>query len=143
MTALSLLGLLPAVLRTVGKIIGRPAEADAIAGTVERADIPPEKREELAAALASYEVQLRQLDVEALKAMISETTTMVQSGDKYVSRARPTGLYVAYAITVALAVGLIAGVDLDPTAILTILTPCWGASGYYMHLRSEDKRHGG
>ena len=60
--------------------------------------------------------------------------------DKYVSRARPTGVYVSYLVALGFSGALIAGVQIDPTAILTLIGPLIGGSAFYTHKRTQEKR---
>src|SRR5574341_480663 len=100
---MNLLGLLPNVLKAVGKVLGIDVvtqAGDALAG----AQIPPEKQVELQLALAAHEEKLKALGIEELKTVLSENLAMIASPDKFVSRARPTMLYVATGITSLLSV---------------------------------------
>jgi hypothetical protein len=138
---MKLLGLLPGIIATVARVFTGASEKSA-AAILESAlqTISPKERAELEAALIEHEARLAAIDLEALKAMVAETNTMTASEDGYVRRARPTGLYALYVVVLALAGALIAGVTIDPAAILTLVTPLGGASAYYMKLRSDDKR---
>lgn len=139
---MGLIDILSGAIKVVGKIIpglGDKAKdvAEAIAGA------PPELRAAMQAELHEHEKAMKALSVEELKTVLSETQLMVQSDDKYIARARPTGLYIAYLCSVALAAALIFGVKLDAAAILTLMGPLYGAQGYYMHLRTKEKMNGG
>src|SRR5512143_1720613 len=108
---MNLLGLLPTILKAVGKVLGIDVvkqAGDALAG----AAIPPEKQVELQLALAAHEEKLKELGIEELKTVLSENLAMIASPDKFVSRARPFGLYTACLITTGMAVAEIAGVRL-------------------------------
>ncbi len=60
--------------------------------------------------------------------------------DRYVSRARPTGVYVAYLVCSGFALALILGVKIDPTAMLILIGPLIGGSAFYSHNRTKEKR---
>lgn len=140
--AFPLIGLLPKLLKTAGSILGVDSVKDVI-DTLQNNKLTPEQRVQLELATKEYEKEMRQYDIEELKTVMSETSLMIQSDDKFVKRARPTGLYVAYACSIAMTVALIAHVKVDPTAILTLMGPLYGAQGYYMHLRTKEKMNGG
>jgi len=137
-----LLGLLPKLIKTAAGILGVDSVKDVV-DTLQNNKLTPEQRVALETALQQHEKEMRALDIEELKQVMSETSLMIQSDDKFVKRARPTGLYVAYACSVAMTVALIAQVHIDPTAILTLMGPLYGAQGYYMHLRTKEKMNGG
>jgi len=140
--AFPLLKLLPTVLRTVGKVVGIDIfdkAADAITGV----QLTPEQQAALEQAMLVHEREMRALSIEEMRTVMSESLAMISSSDKYVARARPTGLYIAYLCTLALVVALVAQVKIDPAAILTLMGPLFGAQGYYMHLRTKEKMNGG
>lgn len=137
-----LIGLLPKILKAAGSILGVDSVKD-IVDSLQNNKFTPEQRLQLELAMNEQVKELRQLDIEELKTVMSETSLMIQSDDKFVKRARPTGLYVAYACSVAMTIALIAKIHIDPTAILTLMGPLYGAQGYYMHLRTKEKMNGG
>lgn len=139
--AVPLLSLVPKIFRTVGGILGLNSITD-IVDAVSNNRLTPEQRVALDVALKEHEKEMRALDIEELKTVLSETNLMIASGDKYVARARPTGLYVAYVISIALTAALVYGTKIDAAAILTICAPLYGAQGYYMHLRTREKLNG-
>lgn len=142
MNPLALLKLLPGILKTVGTITGisKVSEAGEALGA---AALSPEKQTELEVALGAQTVELAKVQADKLKALLAEQIAEIQSPDKYVSRARPTGLYIFYAVSAAIAVGMLAGVKIDPTAILTIVGPLAGVGGTYVYNRTREKLNGG
>lgn len=135
---MNLLGLLPTILKAVGKVLGIDVvkqAGDALAG----AQIPPEKQVELQLALAEHEEKLKALGIEELKTVLSENLAMIASPDKFVSRARPFGLYTACLITTGMAVAEIAGVKIDTGAIVTLIAPMWGSAAWYSYNRTQEK----
>ena len=130
------------VFRAAAKIVGVDVLNEA-AKTVEALQMTPEQEQAFKVAVMEHERELRQLDIEEIKTAMGESLAMIGSSDKYISRARPTGLYIAYVCTAAMAVALIAGKHIDATAILTLMGPLYGAQGYYMHLRTKEKLNGG
>jgi hypothetical protein len=78
-----------------------------------------------------------------MKEFVSEAIAEIGSNDKYVSRARPTGLYIAYTVTLAITAGLLLQVKMDLGPVISLLTPLFGAGGYYMFLRTKEKMNGG
>lgn len=150
------LGILSGAIKTVGGILHVPG-ADALADAIKPENIPPEKQAELQAALMVHEEKMKALGIEELKTQIegfkattddmkvalSESLAMIQSQDKYVSRARPTGVYAATAITAALAIGEICGAKIDSGAMIYLLAPLWGNSMWYATQRTKEKISGG
>ena len=137
-----LLSLIPKILKVAGSILG----VDSIQGVVDAIEgnkLTPEQKLALETAVQEHEKEMRALDIDELKQVMSETSLMIQSQDKFVSRARPTGLYVAYACSIAMVVTLMTGTHIDAAAILTLMGPLYGAQGYYMHLRTKEKLNGG
>jgi hypothetical protein len=135
--AFPLLKLLPSILRTIVKLTGLPLGDAATA--LEGAQLTPEQAAAVQEALQRHEAAMKALSVEELKAVISENVAMVTSPDRFVSRARPTGLYIFYLITGVLAVAKILGAAIDPSAIVTILLPLGGTSGLYVYQRTQEK----
>ena len=129
------------VLNIAGKIIKAAAGVlgiDSVKDVVDAISnnkLTPEQRLAIESATATHEKEMTEL-------ALSETNLMLQSEDKYVKRARPTGLYVAYACSIAMTITLIVGTHVDAAAILTITAPLYGAQGYYMHLRTKEKMNG-
>lgn len=139
--AFPLLTLVPGLLRTVAKFAGGDILGKA-ADTLENLAIPPEKQAEMALALQKHEEAMKQLSLEEMKTVLSESLAMVQSTDKYVARARPTGLYAAYLFTGAMIVAVIFQLPLDHALVAELVLPLYGAQGYYMHLRTREKLNG-
>lgn len=149
--AFPLLKLLPGILKTIGKLTGLPL-GDA-ATTLETAQLTPEQLNAVQDALQRHEEAMKALSVDELKstisAVMSENLAMIQSPDKFVARARPTMLYAATGITtgLALAIGITIvrdiHIDLGATAaVLSLMTPLWGAGGYYIGQRTKEKLGG-
>lgn len=137
---MNILGLLPGILKTVAKITGLDifnTAAGAVGG------MSPEEKIELQKAMMEHEAAMKQLGIEEMKAAMSESLAMIASPDRYVSRARPTGLYIFYAVTAVIAIGMLLGVEIDPTAIITILAPLAGVGGTYVYRRTTEKLNGG
>ena len=135
---MNLLGLLPNVLKAVGKILGIDVvkqAGDALAG----ATLSPEQQVAVQQALAEHEEKLKELGIEELKTVLSENLAMIASPDKFVSRARPFGLYTACLITTGMAVAEIAGVKIDTGAIVTLIAPMWGSAACYSYNRTQEK----
>jgi hypothetical protein len=138
---MNLLGLLPKVLAVIAKVTGLDVvkqAGEALAG----AQLSPEKQAELQEALATHEEKLKELGIEELKAVMSESLAEINSSDKFTSRARPFGVYVACVITAALAVAEIAGVKLDTGAVVTLIAPLWGQTAWYTYQRTREKMNG-
>jgi len=136
--ALPLLSLLPGALKAIAKVTGlgvAEKAADALAGLQETP--------ELRAALLEHEQKMKALGIEEMKTAMSESLAMIGSDDKFVKRARPTGLYIFYAVSAAIAIGMLFGVQIDPTAVLTILAPLAGVGGTYVYRRTTEKLNGG
>lgn len=135
-----ILKLLPGLLKTAAKALGIDIESAAKAIVGEQ--FTPEQQIALDAALKQHEAEMFQLGIEEMKVAMSESLAMIQSTDKYVARARPTGLYIFYAVSAALAIGMLFGIKVDPTAVLTILGPLGGVGGMYVYKRTTEKLNG-
>ena len=135
---MNIFSILPAVLKTVGSVLGLNVVKDAGAALA-AAQLSPEKAAELQEALLVHEQAMAQISLDELKTVISESVAEIQSPDKYVARARPTGLYILYGVSGAIAIGMLLGVKLDPTAVLTVLAPLAGVGGTYVYQRSQEK----
>lgn len=137
---ISLLKVLPGVLKAAAKVLGLDIgkAVEAIVGE----QLTPEQQSALNLAMLDHEIAMKQIGLDELKTVLSETQLMLSSEDKYVSRARPTGLYIAYACSVAMTIALVTGTAVDAAAILTLMAPLYGAQGYYMHLRTREKMNG-
>lgn len=133
-----LLKILPGLLKIVGNVTGLSAVKDA-ADALGGVNLSPEKQAELEIALGSQMVEVRKVEAEELKAILAEHIEEVKSDDAYVRRARPTGLYVFYLVSVAVVIGLLLKIDIDPTAILTVIGPLAGVGGYYVGNRTREK----
>lgn len=140
-----LLGLLPSILRSVAKVTGISVVGDA-ADAITKAQLTPEQQAELQDQLLRHEQAMKALGLEELKTAVSESVAMIGSGDKFVSRARPSMLYAATGITILLCFAvfyaIVSSVKLDLgvfAAITSLLVPLWGASGYYIGQRTKEK----
>lgn len=129
-----ILGPILKIVKAAAGILGVDSVKD-VFDTISQNKLTPEQRLALEALEKEHVREMTEL-------ALSETNLMIQSEDRYVSYARPTGLYVAYLGSIGLVVALIAGVSIDPTAILTLMGPLYGAQGYYMHLRTKEKMNG-
>lgn len=135
---MNLLSLLPGVLRAVGKVVGIDVFGKA-ADTLSSLSLSPEQQLALQQALASHEEAMKQLSVEELKTVLSENLAMIASPDKFVSRARPFGLYTACIITAGLAIAEIFGAKIDTGAAVTLIAPMWGSAAWYSYNRTQEK----
>ena len=135
---MNILGFLPGLLKVVGDVTGIKLFGDAsnaLAGT----QLTPQQQADLEKATQEYSVQIAQIGLDQFKTAMSESLAEIQSPDKYVSRARPTGLYIFYLVSGAIAIGMLFGVKIDPTAVLTILGPLAGVGGTYVYQRTKEK----
>ncbi len=123
------------IIKAAAGVLGIDSVKDVV-DAIQGNKLTPEQRLAIEAATDEHEKEMTEL-------ALSETNLMIQSGDKYTSRARPTGLYVAYTCSMALVIALITGTHIDAAAILTLMGPLYGAQGYYMHLRTKEKLSGG
>lgn len=135
---MNLLGLLPDALKVLGKALGIGVLTDA-GNAIASASLNPDQQIAMQKALQDHETQLAQINLDAFKTAMSESLAEIQSGDKFVSRARPTGLYIYYVVCLAIIGALIAGIKLDATAILTIVAPLAGTGGFYIYNRTQEK----
>lgn len=134
---MNLLSLLPKVLQTVARIAGIDVTpiVSAISG------LPPEKKLELETAIMNHELEMQKLDVAALSQLVDEAKAATTSEDKFVRRARPMGLYVAYLITAIIAIGVLLNLVKQETwpLIAEIILPLYGNAAYYSHNRTKEK----
>ena len=132
------LKLLKGAARLVGSAVGIDVE-----GAIRAFEDDPSP--EAQAVLAQLDVQLRELALEELQTEINAKVdlmkTEIKSEDAYLRRARPTGLYISYLVSVGLAGALIAGVEMDAAAVLTLMGPLMGFSGWYTYNRTQDKKN--
>ncbi len=135
---MSILSIIPGILRTIGSVLGI-GKATEVATSLEQMTLTPDQRATLQAAMAEHELQLKQLSIDELKAVMSESLAEIQSSDKFTSRARPFGVYVACLITTGLAAAIIAGVHLDTGAVVTLIAPLWGQTAWYTYQRTREK----
>lgn len=137
-----IIGIAAKIIKAAAGVLGVDSVKDVV-DAIQGNKLTPEQRLAIETATQEHEKEMRQLDIEELKEVMSETSLMIQSNDKYVARARPTGLYVAYSCSIAMVIALITGTHIDAAAILTLMGPLYGAQGYYMHLRTKEKMNGG
>ena len=136
---MNLLALLPRVLKTVAKIAG--VDVDPIINAITGDNLPPEKRVELETAIMNHELEIKKLDVAALTTLVDEAKAATMSEDKFVRRARPFGLYVAYLFTLMMAVGILFHIVEEGmwTLISGMMVPLYGNAVYYTHNRTKEK----
>lgn len=144
---MNLLKLLPRLLGTAAKALG--VDIDSAVRAIVGEQLTPEQQVALQTALAQHEREMKALSVEEMKIAVSESIAMIGSSDRFVSRARPVMLYAATAITCLLccAVGyaLVTNTTIElgaVGAIVSLMTPLWGAGGYYIHSRTKEKLNG-
>ena len=138
---MNIFSFLPGILRTVGSVLGLNIVKDA-GNALAAAQLSSEQQAALQTALLEHEAQMSAIRLDELKTVISESVAEIQSSDKYVARARPTGLYVAYAGTIGMIVATILGVKIDSGAIITLLAPMWGSAAWYSYNRTQEKLGG-
>jgi hypothetical protein len=139
--------LLPGALRAIGKIVGLGGFADTIASAIEgnsELALTPEQRAALDVELHTFEVQMRQQDTEQMKLYLSEALAEIQSADKFVSRARPTGYY-AFVLGSLFYVALVGIISLrtgqlDAALVLATLAPLGGAGAQWQYNRTQEKK---
>ena len=102
---MNLLTLLPGALKAIGGLLGIGPKVQEVISAIEGASGSPELRAQLQAALFSHEAEMKRLSIEEMRTAMSEGLAMIASPDRYVSRARPTGLYIFYAVSAAMSIG--------------------------------------
>ncbi len=131
------LKLLGGAAKILGSVFG--VDLSAIEKALEKDDLSPQQR----VMLQDHTIRLKELALEEVQTEVNAKLELMKAEleqeDKFVKRARPTGLYVSYLVSLGLAVALIAGADIDPAAVLTILGPVMGFSGWYTYQRSQEK----
>ena len=135
---MNLFSLLPSILKTVGNVLGIGVVKDA-GDALAKAQLSPDQQAALQEAMLTHEKDMAQISLDELKTVMSESLAEIQSPDKFVSRARPTGLYFAYLGTLAIIVATIVGVKIDSGAIITLLAPMWGQAAWYSYNRTQEK----
>lgn len=104
-------------------------------------------------AVHAFNIKLEELSNDAFRGLVSLELAALKSPDKYVRRARPTGLYIAYAVTgvlaltqsVMLIIAAVNGADpiwMDTGAVATLLLPLYGNAAYYQYNRTQEKLNG-
>lgn len=135
------LKLLKGALKIAADVTGLDTVTDII-GLFDGDNLTPEQQN----ALANHEIRLKELALQELETEISAKIdlmkTEIKSEDAYVRRARPTGLYISYIVSVGLAAALIVGQDVDAAAVLTLIGPLMGFSGWYTYNRTKEKMNG-
>jgi len=137
-----IIGIAAKIIKAAAGVLGVDSVKDVV-DAIQGGKLTPEQRLAIETATDEHEKEMRQLDLDELKVFMSESLAEIQSSDKYVSRARPTGLYIFYAVSAAISVGMLFGVKIDPTAVLTILGPLAGVGGTYVYQRTKEKMNGG
>ncbi len=138
---MNLLSVLKPILQTVGTVTGIGVfkdAADAIGGD-EMQKLPPETQAALEASLEKHEEAMRGFDTEDLKTVVSEAVAEIASPDKFTSRARPFCVYCAGVLTLSMGGAMMFGVRFDTGAMVTLMTPLWGNSMYYVYQRTQEK----
>src|SRR3954468_23146488 len=92
---------IPKIIKVAASIIGVDSVKDVV-DAIENDKLTPDQRVALDTAAKQYALEQRGFDLEEIKQAVTESVAMINSSDKYVSRARPTMLYAATAITVFL-----------------------------------------
>ena len=135
------LKLLKGALKIAADVTGLDTIGDII-GIFDAGNMTPEQQ----TALANHEIQLKELALRELETEIAAKVdlmkTEILSEDAYVRRARPTGLYISYIVSAGLAAALVFGVEVDAAAILTLIGPLMGFSGWYTYNRTKEKMNG-
>lgn len=129
-----IIGIAAKIIKAAAGVLGIDSVKDVV-DAIQGGKLTPEQRLAIESAVDTHEKEMTEL-------ALSETNLMIQSEDKYTSRARPTGLYVAYACSMGMVIALITGTHIDAAAILTLMGPLYGAQGFYMHLRTKEKISG-
>jgi len=146
-----ILDVLPAILQTVSKVTGLSNVGDVV-NALTGNTLPPEQKVALQQAMLEHENALAQINADQFKSVLTESLAEINSEDNYVKRARPTGLYVGYAVVAFLAAlqgfllakAVLHNPPFSPTwldtgTMTTILTPLFGTGGLYMWLRTKEK----
>ena len=140
--SLPILKWLPKIVKAAAGILGLDSVKE-LADAIENDKLTPEQRLALAQAAQEHEAAMRQLGIDEMKTAMGEYMAMIASPDKYVSRARPTGLYIYYAATLFLTVTMALNGVKDPTLYFTVLGPLAGVGGLYVYKRTTEKMNGG
>lgn len=131
-------GVLKTAARVAGLDLGNPGKGSVLENAVEvleRMKDTPEMRD----AIREHEREMKALSIEELKVVLSENLAMLQSEDKFVARARPTGLYFFYFLSGLLIIAHILGKTLDPTFVWSVLGPLGSVGGLYVWKRTQEK----
>jgi hypothetical protein len=122
----------------VGSVLGIGVVKDA-GDALSKAQLSPDQQAALQEALLTHEQAMAQINLDEFKTVMGESLAEIQSPDKFVARARPAGLYVAYVGSLALIIATIVGVKIDSGAIITLLAPMWGQAAWYSYNRTQEK----
>lgn len=131
------------VLKTGAKLIGLNLSAPE-GGILEDAAVILERLKdspEMKAAMLEQEVEMKRLAIEEMRVANEEGLAMIQSQSRFVSWARPMGLYLFYGCCVALVIGHLAGRPIDPN-LWTVIAPLGGVGGLYTWKRTQEKMNG-
>lgn len=126
------------VLRTAASVVGINVGGNVLeeaAKVLERVQDTPEMR----VALREHEQEMKKLANEEMQIANQEALAMIASEDKFVSRARPTGLYLFYVAAISLVIAHIFGKTIDPTFVWSVLAPLAGTGGLYVWKRTQEK----
>lgn len=135
-----LLGPIGKIIKIAGSILGVDSVKDVV-DAISNNKLTPEQKLQLEQAVLEHESEMRQFQIEELKTVMSESLAMIQSQDKFTSRARPALLYLAGLITTALAVAKIFGVEVN-SDVIWLIGPMWGQAGWYTWNRTKEKMNG-
>ncbi len=139
--AIPILSLLPKLVKAAASILGVDSVKDVV-DMIEGNKLSPEQKVALDAAAKQFEIEQRQIDTEQMKQFVLEAVAEINSPDKFVSRARPTGLYFAYILSALIVAGMLLHAPLDRALVVEVMLPMYGAGGYYMYLRTREKLNG-
>lgn len=129
------------LIKAVGEITGLSSVKDVVDAIIGD-KLTPEQKLQLNEAAKQYSIQDRQIDTEQMKLFVSEAIAEINSPSKFVSFARPLGLYFAYLLSILVVIGMLAHWNIDHALVAEVMLPLYGAGGYYMHLRTREKLNG-
>lgn len=143
-----LISVLGKLVKIAGNVLGVDSVKDVV-DAFENNKLTPEQKAALEAGLREHEEAMEQFSLERMKLAVQESVALIQSPDKFVSRARPTMLYAATVVVMFLAVCIgIVLVKHTPIdwgvvgAMTSLLAPLFGAGGYYIGQRTKEKLNG-
>lgn len=145
---IQIIGWIPKIIKVAASVLGVDSVKDVV-DALENNKLTPDQRVALDAATKQYALEMRGFDLEEVKSTMTQAIAELQSPDKYVSRARPTILYVASGISIFLAVVLGIVIIKHTTiewgavgAMSSLLGTLFGVSGYYVGKRTAEKLNG-